>query len=133
MTAESQVPKPPTGLRAAGKAVWRSIHEGLGDDWELDARELVVLAAACRQADTNAALERETRRLGVVVDGSKGQPRMNQMVTELRQGRIALEKLLSALALPGDETGEAMTAGERRAQAAARGRHARRRRTKGAT
>ena len=40
------------------------------------------------------------------------------MATESRQGRIAFEKLLGSLALPGDE-GETMTPAQKRAQAAA--------------
>jgi hypothetical protein len=139
MGAEHAVPRPPTGLLAAGRAVWTAILDDLDDldgDWELDARELLVLAAAARQADTNAALERAIKKSGVMVAGSKGQPRMNQMVTELRQGRIALEKLLSSLALPSDQSGGAMTAAEKRGQAAANARwaraHTRRRERRGA-
>jgi hypothetical protein len=121
----SDIPRAPAGLKAAGKAVWRGIHEDLGEGWELDARERIVLTAACRQADTNADLEAAIRKAGVEVLGSQGQLRLNAMVTELRQGRIALEKLLASLALPGDESGEALTASERRAQAAANARWAR--------
>lgn len=128
-------PRAPAGLGAVGRSLWRAIHGDLPDDWELDARELLVLEAAARQADTLAALEASIEADGVVVTGSKGQSRLNAAVTELRQGRVALERLLASLALPGDESGEAMTASERRAQAAARARWARagrRRRSNGA-
>lgn len=110
-------PRAPAGLAAAGRAVWRKIMADLGDDWELDGRELLVLEAACRQADLNAELEEALAREGVSVPGSQGQQRLNATVTELRQGRIALERLLGSLALPSD--GAAMTAGQKRAQAAA--------------
>jgi hypothetical protein len=89
--------------------------------WELDARELLVLEAAARQADTNRALESALKDDGMVVEGSQGQRRLNAAVTELRQGRIAVEKLLSSLALPGED-GRAMTAAQKRAQSAAEAR-----------
>lgn len=110
----------PKGLAAAGRRLWHAIVGDLPDGWELDARELVILEAAARQADSNAALERAITEAGVTVEGSQGQPRLNAMVTELRQGRIALEKLLSSLALPGDEGTE--TAQQRRSRAAAEAR-----------
>jgi hypothetical protein len=70
----------------------------------------------------------------VRVAGSQGQPRLNAMVTELRQGRIAFERLLGSLALPGDEEERTMTAAQKRAQAAADSRWARagKRRRRGA-
>lgn len=91
----------------------------LGDGWELDARELLILESACRQADSNAALEAALAEDGVTVKGSMGQRRLNAAVTELRQGRLALERLLASLALPGDEGAGAQTAAQKRASAAA--------------
>lgn len=111
----------PVGLKAAGKAVWKGILGDLPDEWELDAREFVVLEAAARQADTNRALEKALVDDGMIVTGSQGQARLNAAVTELRQGRVALEKLLAGLALPGDD-GRTLTAGQKRAQAAAQAR-----------
>ena len=102
-----------------GKAVWRRVLADLGDGWELDARELLILESACRQADGNAQLEAAIDADGVTVRGSMGQPRLNAMVTELRQGRLALERLLASLALPGDEGAGAQTAAQKRASAAA--------------
>ncbi len=126
------VPKPPKGLRDAGRKLWRSILADLatagtdedGRGWELDARELVVLEHAAKQADLVADLERALADDGLVVPGSQGQPRLNAAATELRQSRIALAKLLGELALPGDD-GHAMTGAQRRAQAAARARYLR--------
>ncbi len=114
-----QAPRPPAGLDAVGRAVWRRILGDLPDDWELDARELLILEAAARQADLNRALEVALSEDGVRVLGSSGQPRLNAMATELRQGHVALDKLLSSLALPGDEGGGALNAQQKRAQAAA--------------
>lgn len=123
----------PSGLGAAGKAVWRAVLDDLAaagngaERWELDARELVVLEAAARQADLNRQLEQAIARDGVMVTGSQGQSRMNAVATELRQGRIAVEKLLSALALP-NEDGRAVTAAQKRASTAAAARWGPRRR-----
>jgi len=111
----------PEGLGEAGAAVWDAIVSDVGDAFELDARELVVLEAACRQADTNRQLEDVIEAGGLIVEGSQGQPRMSAAVTELRQGRLALERLLASLALP-DEDGRVLTAGQRRAQAASQAR-----------
>jgi hypothetical protein len=129
MGADSPIVRAPANLRAAGKALWRSVLADLteasspGDEpWELDARELLILEAAARQADTNRALEDVLREHGMVVVGSTGQPRLNAAATEVRQGRIALEKLLSSLALPNGD-GEVLTAGQKRGRLAAQARH----------
>src|SRR4051812_39254076 len=111
-------PRTPAGLGAAGRGVWRRILADVGAEWELDARELLILEAAARQADLNRSLETSIEADGVRVAGSAGQPRLNAMVTELRQGRVALERLLASLALPA-EGGQTFTAAQRRAQAAA--------------
>lgn len=122
-------PLPPDGLRESGRALWVAILADLAaapaDDaagWELDARELVLLEQAARQADLVADLERVLVEDGLVVAGSQGQSRLNAAATELRQSRVALAKLLGELALPGED-GRAMTAAQRRAQHAARTRY----------
>jgi hypothetical protein len=111
----------PDGLGEAGLAVWNGIHDDLGDEFELDARELVILEAAARQADTNRQLEDAIAASGLIVEGSQGQARLNAAVTELRQGRVALEKLLASLALP-NEDGKTLTAAQKRARSAAEAR-----------
>lgn len=129
MTAEGQdaAPKPPKApgrLAAPGRSLWRRIT----GDYELDARELVVLEAACRQADDIFRLEKLLDDQGMTVIGSQGQARLNPAFTELRQGRLALSKLLDALALPTEDDEEGvvgLTASARRAQKAALARHER--------
>jgi phage terminase small subunit len=93
-------PKPPRRLDAAGRALWREIQRAVPEDAELDEREVAVLREACQQADVNAALAVAVELDGVVVEGSAGQPRLNAAVTELRQGRLALVRLLGELKLP---------------------------------
>lgn len=112
---------PPDGLGPAGLNVWQTVLDDLaeqagnGDSWELDGRERLVLTAAARQADLVADLEAAIDRDGLVIEGSRGQSRMNSCATELRQSRLALARLLGELALP-DETGVARTSRQRRAQ-----------------
>ena len=114
-------PKPPSALNSAGKSLWKAILTDLPADLELDARELSVLATACAQADTNTALEAAIKRDGMTVSGAAGQRRLNAAVTELRQGRVALARLLEAVDL-GPAEGYSETPGSRRGRKAADGR-----------
>lgn len=107
-------PRQPAGLGPAGKGLWRS----LVDVYLLDPREVAQLSAACRQADDVALLEAELANDGVIVTGSKGQPRLSGVVAELRQGRLAVSRLLGDLALP-DLDQKPMTARSARAKKAA--------------
>lgn len=115
--------KPPKGLRDAGKALWAAVLADLpGDDWELDERELSILAAACSQADDVAALEAVISKQGPMATGSTGQPVVHPAVSEARQGRLALGRLLGLLALPPGEAGPASTAAGQRGHRAAEAR-----------
>lgn len=110
--------KPPAGLRSPGKALWRAITV----DLELDARERVLLEMAARQADDVAALEAELEASGLTTVGSTGQERLNAAVTELRQARLAVARLLGMIDLPAEGQMAARSEPERRARAAANGR-----------
>ena len=94
MTTKAQ--RAPRNLDTAGRRLWQSVVA----DYELDARELATLAAACKQADQNAQLEALLEAQGLVTEGSNGQPRLSAVVTEVRQGRLALGRLLDGLTLP---------------------------------
>jgi len=60
---------------------------------------------------------------GLVIAGSAGQPRLAQAVTEVRQGRLALVRLLDTLRLPEDDAdGQGRSGRQVRAQRAARSR-----------
>ena len=80
-----------------------------------------------------AALERAVKRDGTMVRGASGQRRLNGAVPEIRQGRIALARLLGEVDLAGEQAPQ--TAGTRRARKAAETRwaahHARRAGTHG--
>ncbi len=95
MTAQRQ----PPGLDKAGAALWRRLIGA----YDLDQWEVPVLEAACRQADDVAALEAVIAAGGLVIAGSAGQPRLAQAVTEVRQGRLALVRLLDSLRWPADD------------------------------
>jgi molybdenum-dependent DNA-binding transcriptional regulator ModE len=64
-----------------------------------------MAASACRHADMIHRLE-ELLSDRLVSAGSAGQPRLSAAVTELRQSRLALSRLLTDLALPVDDVGE---------------------------
>jgi hypothetical protein len=68
-----------------------------------------------------AALEAAVKRDGMTVLGSAGQSRLNPAVTELRQARLALARLLGELSLP-DEEDKRRSAASRRGQRAVRSR-----------
>ena len=121
----------PNGLGAAGRRVWCSIVGGLPDGWDLDERELSILALAAREADVVAALERTVKRDGLMVTGSAGQPRVHPAVAEARQGRLAVGRLLAQIALP-DEDAAPRSESSKRAQHAAQARWRRKERTRGA-
>jgi len=94
-----------------------------------------MLASACRHADMIARLE-DLLADGLVSPGGAGQPRLSAAVTELRQSRLALSRLLADLSLPVDDVGEDGAAtpvtlpspASRRASHAAKARHDRERR-----
>ena len=77
-----------------------AIREGLPPGVELDEREEALLDLAARQARDVAAAEADIAERGYLVTGSRGQGMINPSVSEARQGRIALGKLLGQLDLP---------------------------------
>jgi len=106
--------KPPAGLGKAGERVWGLIFA----EFQLDARELLVLEQAARQADAVEALEAEIAEAGLVGRGSRGQERLSPTVSELRQARLSVAKLLRDLALPDHDGATATTRRARKAATA---------------
>ena len=101
----------------AGARLVESIRKGLPPGVELDEREEALLDLAARQAHDVAALEADIAERGIRVEGSRGQPVLNPAVSEARQGRLALGKLLGQLDLPestADVTRSARHAAEAR-------------------
>jgi len=114
MTDTDDRPAPPGDLAERGRAFWRATLE----DYDLTAGELALLAEACRTMDNLDALASAIRDVGAMTTGSMGQPVVNAALTEARGQRLALHRLLAALALP-DVDGDAIPTGhQQRAQAA---------------
>ena len=119
----ASAPEPPAGLATAGKALWRRILKR----YDLDRYELEILTLACRQVDDVARLEQLIAK-GLIVTGSKGQPRLSAAVTEVRQSRLAVARLLGQIAIPvgfdddGPEERPVSSAASERGRRAARAR-----------
>lgn len=108
----------PSNLGPRGRALWKSVCEGLPDTWELDERETAILALAARQSDDLARLESAIKKHGTMVKGSAGQSVLNPAIAEARQARMSIGRLLGQLALP-DEESEPRTEASKRARDAA--------------
>ncbi len=114
----------PEGLGNRGRSLWKQIHKAVATGFELDERELVVLVLACRQADDVARLEAAIRTDGAMTRGSAGQPVLHPAISEVRQARQAISRLLGAIELPTGEDEVPRTEASRRAQHAAQARWA---------
>jgi hypothetical protein len=122
MTTKALKPKVPAGLGKAGGALWRALIDDLaaiaaadGATFEYDRRELSVLREACATKDAIAALEEILANEGGVIPGSKGQLRLSPVFAELRQQRLALQRLLDSLGVPDASSSSATSERKRRA------------------
>ena len=120
---QSFAPKPPSGLKAAGKRLWKAIIGDLEAGWALDRRELHLLERACRCEDEMRDLEAAVDRDGPTATGSKGQVVVHPAVLECRQLRLTQLRLLAALELEDPEgSATRATPASKRARRAARAR-----------
>lgn len=102
-----KTPKPPSGLRTSGRALWRAVLT----DYDLDEHETVLLREACRTADSLDALQAVLDAEGVMSESSQG-VRTHPALTELRQQRVTFARLLTALRVPqGEEDGRGQSRG----------------------
>ena len=115
MTAE--LPKPPPGLRAGGRALWDSVIE-----FEFTAGELAVLREAVRTVDEADKLERELRKQPFMVEGYNGQPRPNPLIKILQEHRLLIRKLVDSLNIPYENEEYGLSAKSRHAAKAANAR-----------
>lgn len=98
-------PRPPTGLRRSGRALWRAVMR----DYELDEHETTILRESCRTADSLDDLQALLDSEGITSESSQG-VRVHPALVELRQQRIAFARLLTALRIPtGEATGDGRT------------------------
>jgi hypothetical protein len=91
----SATPRPPKGLQAPGRRLFREIT----GRFELDAAESAILLQACRTADSLEVLQGELDAAGVVDDAGRPSP----VLAELRQQRLVLARLVAALRIPDAE------------------------------
>lgn len=118
----------PPMFGAAGTSLWSAVTER----YDLTPHESELLASACAMRDMIARLEALLEE-SLTTTGSTGQVRLNAAVTELRQHRVALSRLLTDLALPADvdpdsEPVKLPSPASQRASRAAKARHDRDRR-----
>ena len=95
----------PTGFKAAGQKLWRSVIA----EYELayEPHKLEMLTHACRVSDTIAELERAATTCSdkgaVAVRGSAGQKVIQPLISEIRFQRGLLAQLLARLNFEGLE------------------------------
>jgi uncharacterized protein with von Willebrand factor type A (vWA) domain len=77
-----------------------AIRNGLPPGVEFDEREETLLSLAARQARDVERAEADLDERGYLVPGSQGQQVVNPSVSEARQGRVVLGRLLGQLDLP---------------------------------
>ena len=94
----NQQPKPPAGLQARGRALWRDVT----DRYQLNPAEGLILHELCRTADILDALHSELVTAQLVVTGSTGQQRPNPLLAARNEAEKTLELLSRRLALPDD-------------------------------
>jgi hypothetical protein len=93
-------PQVPAGLADDGAALWRDVLADLDTQGlELRPDRQRILYAACRTLDEITRLEIALDAASVTVPGSKGQVRGHPLIRELRDHRLAYQRLLDALEL----------------------------------
>ncbi|HUZ56442.1 MAG TPA: hypothetical protein VMU94_28450 [Streptosporangiaceae bacterium] len=104
------VPRPPAGMGTPGRALWRSVLR----DFDLGAREQLVLLQACHVADVCGRLQEVIDADGPMLVTADGAPRTHPACRELRQQRITLARLIVCLRVPlGAEDGRTQYRGMR--------------------
>ena len=91
-------PRAPAKLGAKARKVWVETVKV----YDLRQDELNALEDACREIDLIDRMEAEVSKGGLIVLGSQKQPVANPLVTEIRQHRMAVQRLLASLKLPED-------------------------------
>ena len=89
-------PSPPKGFEATGRQLWKRVVSA----YILRPDELMLLESACKTADLVARLEAAMEGQPLVVRGSMGQEREHPLLSEARQQRALMARLLGQLKLP---------------------------------
>src|SRR4051794_16247667 len=100
-------PRMPKGFGKAGQALWRGVLADVADGWRLDAKDVVLLEAACRAADRADVLEATVAEDGLMISGSTGQAVLHPAVSEARMQRQLVASLIAKveIAPPQQRTG----------------------------
>lgn len=104
--------KTPTGLKAGGRKLWKSVT----DDYELGEHELSILLEASRTVDALDELQRIVRDEGVTNVSPQG-VRAHPALVEARQQRVTLAKLVASLRIPLEDDQEATRLPQKRSGA----------------
>jgi hypothetical protein len=102
----SEVPKPASGLKRSGRALWRSVMA----DYQLEPHEQTLLTEVCRTADLIDRLQTVLDTDGPMAESSQG-IRVHPAAVELRQQRVTFARLLAALGVPSGAEEEAAPQG----------------------
>ena len=95
--------KAPADLGTSGRQLWDDMHAQMtASGAEFDEKDLTLLTMACRQMDDVAAMQATLQADGVIVTGSTGQPVLNRVVTELRNARESVARLLKQIDWPDE-------------------------------
>jgi hypothetical protein len=127
---ECQGAAPGQGPRGVGAGVVALHHRQVaGDGWQLDARELHLLTAACREADMLAHIEETLVGQPMTARGAQGQMVSHPLLGEARRSRTTIAGLLEQIGLEDplldgkDGTGSRTTSWQAREAAQARQRN----------
>lgn len=116
-----KAPRIPAGLKRRGRAFYKHAT----DNFDLDVDDRELLLELCRALDLLESLDTVVERDGHTIHGSMGQVVMHPALAEIRQTRIVVARLLSQLALPGEDGETMATPWQTRAKAAVARREAR--------
>lgn len=115
MVTDGSPPRPPRGLKTAGKRLWIDVQ----GKYELEEHESALLLEMCRTADRLEALNAIVAGDGLLDDASG---RVHPAAVEARQLGIAFARLSAALRLPaGDEADHQADARRPQRRSGARG------------
>ncbi|NKS20863.1 terminase [Rhodococcus hoagii] len=97
MAITTRIPKPPMPLKTGGRRLWRSVLTRFA----LAEHEKVMLLECCRTIDTIDDLVAIAAADGVVIESPQGR-KAHPALTEARQQRLVLTRLLRMLGIPDD-------------------------------
>ncbi|MFZ3319530.1 MAG: P27 family phage terminase small subunit [Mycobacterium sp.] len=103
MAGGVRCPPAPKDLQVEGRKLWRDVLA----EFELNATELALLRQLCLTVDELAAMKADLAEMGLVVMGSRNQPRVNPLIAVIASHRKLVDQLVVALGvpLPGESVG----------------------------